>query len=69
VGANNRRKRKTYGQLAQELFEGINPKNMNDSIRKAERLLSELDPASPDWEETYQYLEAMARYRDDIRGD
>ena len=65
----NRQKHKTAGQLARELYEGVNPENMNESIRRAEWLLNELDPASLDWEETFEYLEAMARYRDDIRGD
>jgi hypothetical protein len=51
------------------LWEGITPDNMNESIRRVERLLGEMDPASPEWEETYQYLEAMARYREDVKGD
>lgn len=64
-----RRERKTSGQLAKELWEGITPENMNENIRRAEGLLQQLDPADPDWEETFEYLENMARYREDLRGD
>lgn len=64
-----RPERKTSGQLAKELWEGITPENMNENIRRAESLLQDLDPADPDWEETYEYLENMARYREDLRGD
>ena len=64
-----RRARKTPGQIARNLWERINPDNMNDSIREVESLVNELDPASPEWEEAYEYLEAMARYREDVRGD
>lgn len=63
------RERKTPGQLAKELWEGITPENMNENIRRAEGLLQDLDPADPDWEETYEFLENMARYREDLRGD
>ena len=42
---------------------------MNTSIRQVEHLLSTLDPASPEWEEAFEDLEAMCRYREDIRGD
>jgi hypothetical protein len=64
-----RREPKTPGQQAKELWEGINPDNMNESIRRAERLIHDLDPADPEWEEAYEYLESMARYREDLRGD
>ncbi len=61
--------RKTLSQRAKQLWEKINPENMNESIRQAEDLLSQLDPADPEWEEAFEYLESMARYREDIRGD
>lgn len=64
-----RPERKTPAQRAKELWEGINPDNMNESIRRAEGLLRDLDPADPEWEEAYDYLESMARYREDLRGD
>lgn len=64
-----RRERKTPSQLSKELWEGINPDNMNENIRRVERILSDLDPESPEWEEAFEYLESMARYREDMRGD
>lgn len=64
-----RRRHKTPGEEAQELWEGLTPDNMNTSIRQAEHLLSMLDPASPEWEEAFEVLEAMSRYREDVRGD
>ncbi len=64
-----RRRYKTPGEEAQELWEGLTPDNMNTSIRQVEHLLSTLDPASPEWEEAFEVLEAMSRYREDVRGD
>ena len=64
-----RRRYKTPGEEAQELWEGLTPDNMNTSIRQVEHLLSTLDPASPEWEEAFEALEAMSRYREDVRGD
>lgn len=64
-----KRARLTPSQLVKKLWEEINPGNMNDSIRQAEGLLGDLDSSSPEWDETYEYLEAMARYREDVRGD
>ncbi|MEE8219231.1 MAG: hypothetical protein V3R43_01195 [bacterium] len=64
-----RRRHKTPGEEAQELWEGLTPDNMNTSIRQVEHLLGGLDPASPEWEEAFEVLEAMSRYREDVRGD
>ncbi len=60
---------KAPGQEARELWEGITPENMKESIRRVEDLLGGLDPANPEWEEAFDFLEAMNRYREDVRGD
>lgn len=63
------RQYKKPDEETRELWEGLTPDNMNTAIRRVEHLLGELYPDSPEWEEAFEVLERMNRYREDVRGD